>query len=57
MERTAARVVFKQVDSSEKSSVGKGGLSRSYIPKNARMLSRQVGHFMAGERACDLAEE
>ena len=57
MERIAARVVFKQFESSEKSSVGKGGLSRSYIPKNARMLSRQVCHFMAGERACDLAEE
>jgi hypothetical protein len=57
MERTAARVVFKQVESSEKSGIGKGGLSLSYIPKNVGMLSRQVGHFMAGERACDLAEE
>jgi len=57
MERTAARVVFKQVESSEKSGIGKGGLSPSYAPKNVGMLSRQVGHFMAGASACDLAKE
>jgi len=57
MARTASRVAFKLPQSSQKSSIGKGGLWRSHIPKNVGMLSRQSDYFMAGENVCDLAKE